>query len=58
MGEIFIAKAYLKVSHHTTRFDGSDGRKERMQFTFVHVLWQVIDDEICCCIVSVASRVG
>lgn len=46
---------HLKVSHHATRLERSDCREKWTQFALIHVLWQIIDDEICVSVVCIAS---
>lgn len=37
-------RAYLKVSHHAACVDRAHCRKKGVQFTFCHILWQIIDN--------------
>lgn len=42
-----LLKTYLIISHYATRLDRSAGPKQWIQFPIIHILRQIVDNQIC-----------
>lgn len=54
--QIYRVPTYFKISHYSTRFNLSHRPKQWEQFPFGHILWQIVDNQICQTIIAAARQ--